>query len=55
MRELQGGFDVPGAARDPLGSCAMSLRHGNKDTLYRIHGTVEPGPSARVFLLAASV
>jgi hypothetical protein len=27
---------------NPLGSRAMYLWQGNKDTLYRIHGTVEP-------------
>jgi lipoprotein-anchoring transpeptidase ErfK/SrfK len=33
---------MPGGLRNPLGSRAMYLWQGNKDTLYRIHGTVEP-------------
>jgi lipoprotein-anchoring transpeptidase ErfK/SrfK len=42
MSELQGGLGMPGSPRNPLGSRAMYLWQGNKDTLYRIHGTVEP-------------
>lgn len=42
VTELQGGLGVPGGPRNPLGSRAMYLWQGNKDTLYRIHGTVEP-------------
>ena len=42
MSELQGGLGMPGGPRNPLGSRAMYLWQGNKDTLYRIHGTVEP-------------
>jgi lipoprotein-anchoring transpeptidase ErfK/SrfK len=42
MSELQGGLGMSGGPRNPLGSRAMYLRQGNKDTLYRIHGTVEP-------------
>lgn len=42
LRELQGGLGMPGGPRNPLGSRAMYLWQGNKDTLYRIHGTVEP-------------
>jgi lipoprotein-anchoring transpeptidase ErfK/SrfK len=42
MSELQGGLGMPGGLRNPLGSRAMYLWQGNKDTLYRIHGTVEP-------------
>jgi lipoprotein-anchoring transpeptidase ErfK/SrfK len=42
VAELQGGLGVPGGSRNPLGSRAMYLWQGNKDTLYRIHGTVEP-------------
>jgi hypothetical protein len=30
------------AASNPLGARAMYLWQGNKDTLFRIHGTVEP-------------
>jgi lipoprotein-anchoring transpeptidase ErfK/SrfK len=33
---------MAGGPRNPLGSRAMYLWQGNKDTLYRIHGTVEP-------------
>jgi lipoprotein-anchoring transpeptidase ErfK/SrfK len=42
MSELQDGLGLPGGPRNPLGSRAMYLWQGNKDTLYRIHGTVEP-------------
>ena len=42
MSELQSGLGMPGGSRNPLGSRAMYLWQGNKDTLYRIHGTVEP-------------
>jgi lipoprotein-anchoring transpeptidase ErfK/SrfK len=42
VSELQGGLGMPGGPRNPLGSRAMYLWQGNKDTLYRIHGTVEP-------------
>jgi lipoprotein-anchoring transpeptidase ErfK/SrfK len=42
MSDLQGGLGMPGGPRNPLGSRAMYLWQGNKDTLYRIHGTVEP-------------
>jgi lipoprotein-anchoring transpeptidase ErfK/SrfK len=42
MSELQSGLGMRGGPRNPLGSPAMYLWQGNKDTLYRIHGTVEP-------------
>jgi lipoprotein-anchoring transpeptidase ErfK/SrfK len=42
MSELRGGLGMPGGLRNPLGSRAMYLWQGNKDTLYRIHGTIEP-------------
>ena len=42
MNELEDGLGMPGGLRNPLGSRAMYLWQGNKDTLYRIHGTVEP-------------
>ena len=42
MSELQGGLGIPGGPRNPLGSRTMYLWQGNKDTLYRIHGTVKP-------------
>jgi len=40
--QLQSGIGMPGGPRNPLGARAMYLWQGNKDTLYRIHGTVEP-------------
>jgi lipoprotein-anchoring transpeptidase ErfK/SrfK len=33
---------VPGGAANPLGARALYLYSGNKDTLYRIHGTNQP-------------
>ena len=33
---------LPGGPENPLGARAMYLFQGNKDTLYRIHGTNEP-------------
>jgi lipoprotein-anchoring transpeptidase ErfK/SrfK len=42
LTELQGGLGMPGGPRNPLGSRAMYLWQGNKDTLFRIHGTNEP-------------
>ena len=42
MSELQSGIGMHGGPRNPLGARAMYLWQGNKDTLYRIHGTVEP-------------
>jgi lipoprotein-anchoring transpeptidase ErfK/SrfK len=42
MSELQSGIGMPGGARNPLGARALYLWQGNKDTLYRIHGTFEP-------------
>ncbi len=42
MSELRGGLGMPGGPRNPLGARAIYLWQGNKDTLYRIHGTVEP-------------
>jgi lipoprotein-anchoring transpeptidase ErfK/SrfK len=42
VSELQGGLGMPGGPRNPLGARALYLWQGNKDTLYRIHGTVEP-------------
>ena len=34
-------FGLPGGADNPLGARALYLYQGNKDTLYRIHGTNE--------------
>jgi lipoprotein-anchoring transpeptidase ErfK/SrfK len=42
MTELPSGIGMPGGPRNPLGARALYLWQGNKDTLYRIHGTVEP-------------
>jgi lipoprotein-anchoring transpeptidase ErfK/SrfK len=42
MSEMPGGLGMPGGPRNPLGARALYLWQGNKDTLYRIHGTVEP-------------
>jgi lipoprotein-anchoring transpeptidase ErfK/SrfK len=42
LRELQSGSGVAGGPENPLGARAMYLWQGNKDTLYRIHGTNEP-------------
>jgi lipoprotein-anchoring transpeptidase ErfK/SrfK len=40
--QLQSGIGMPGGPRNPLGARALYLWQNNKDTLYRIHGTVEP-------------
>jgi lipoprotein-anchoring transpeptidase ErfK/SrfK len=42
LTKLQGGLGMPGGPGNPLGARAMYLWQGKKDTLYRIHGTVEP-------------
>jgi lipoprotein-anchoring transpeptidase ErfK/SrfK len=42
LAELQSGLGVPGGPRNPLGARAMYLWQNGKDTLYRIHGTLEP-------------
>lgn len=42
VTELRSGLGMPGGPRNPLGARALYLWQGNKDTLYRIHGTVEP-------------
>jgi len=42
LTQLQSGIGVPGGPSNPLGARAMYLWQGNKDTLYRIHGTNEP-------------
>jgi lipoprotein-anchoring transpeptidase ErfK/SrfK len=42
MTKLQSGLGMHGGPDNPLGARAMYLWEGNKDTLYRIHGTVEP-------------
>ena len=40
--QLQSGIGLPGGPHNPLGARAMYLWQGNKDTLFRIHGTLEP-------------
>jgi lipoprotein-anchoring transpeptidase ErfK/SrfK len=42
LKELPGGQGMPGGPDSPLGARALYLWQGNKDTLYRIHGTNEP-------------
>ncbi len=42
MSQLQGGTGMHGGPGNPLGARAMYLFQGNKDTLFRIHGTLEP-------------
>jgi lipoprotein-anchoring transpeptidase ErfK/SrfK len=42
LTDLQSGIGMPGGPRNPLGARALYLWQGNKDTLYRIHGTFEP-------------
>jgi lipoprotein-anchoring transpeptidase ErfK/SrfK len=42
LADLQSGVGMHGGPRNPLGARAMYLWQGNKDTLFRIHGTTEP-------------
>ena len=42
MTELQSGIGMKGGPGNPLGARALYLWQGNKDTLFRIHGTLEP-------------
>lgn len=42
LAELQSGEGVAGGLSNPLGARAMYLWQNGKDTLYRIHGTLEP-------------
>jgi len=42
LRQLQSGMGVVGGPQNPLGARALYLWQGNRDTLYRIHGTNEP-------------
>lgn len=42
MGELPSGPGMAGGPGNPLGARALYLWQGNKDTLYRIHGTFEP-------------
>lgn len=42
LKNLPSGEGVPGGPDSPIGARALYLWQGNKDTLYRIHGTNEP-------------
>jgi lipoprotein-anchoring transpeptidase ErfK/SrfK len=42
MVQLQSGLGMRGGPENPLGARALYLWQGNKDTLYRVHGTNEP-------------
>jgi lipoprotein-anchoring transpeptidase ErfK/SrfK len=42
MAQLQGGIGMKGGPDNPIGARALYLWSGNKDTLYRIHGTNDP-------------
>lgn len=42
MVQLQSGLGMRGGPDNPIGARALYLWEGNKDTLYRIHGTNEP-------------
>jgi lipoprotein-anchoring transpeptidase ErfK/SrfK len=42
LSQLRSGIGVAGGPGNPLGARALYLWQGNKDTLYRIHGTNEP-------------
>jgi lipoprotein-anchoring transpeptidase ErfK/SrfK len=42
LAQLQSGIGMPGGPGNPLGARAMYLWQNGKDTLFRIHGTVEP-------------
>lgn len=42
MAKLQSGIGMHGGPGNPLGARAMYLYKDGKDTLFRIHGTVEP-------------
>jgi lipoprotein-anchoring transpeptidase ErfK/SrfK len=42
LTTLKSGLGVAGGPSNPLGARALYLWRGNKDTLYRIHGTNEP-------------
>jgi lipoprotein-anchoring transpeptidase ErfK/SrfK len=42
MSQLQSGIGMPGGPGNPLGARAMYLWKDGKDTLFRIHGTIQP-------------
>ena len=42
MQQLRSGIGMAGGPGNPLGARALYLWQGDRDTLYRIHGTTEP-------------
>jgi lipoprotein-anchoring transpeptidase ErfK/SrfK len=42
MVQLRSGIGMKGSPENPIGARGLYLWSGNKDTLYRIHGTNEP-------------
>jgi lipoprotein-anchoring transpeptidase ErfK/SrfK len=42
LTKLPSGIGMKGGGDNPVGARALYLWQGNKDTLFRIHGTVEP-------------
>ena len=42
LRRMPLGIGMPGGVGNPLGARALYLWQDNRDTLYRIHGTLEP-------------
>jgi len=42
MSQLRSGLGMPGGPDNPIGARALYLWQGDRDTLYRIHGTNEP-------------
>lgn len=42
LTQLQSGIGMHGGPGNPLGARAMYLWQGHQDTLFRIHGTIEP-------------
>ena len=42
LAPLQSGAGIAGGLDNPIGARGLYLWQGNKDTLYRIHGTTEP-------------
>lgn len=42
LTPLRSGPGIAGGSDNPIGARGMYLWQGNKDTLYRIHGTTEP-------------
>ena len=47
VSKLQSGLGVAGGPHNPLGARALYLWQGNQDTLFRIHGTTDPGSIGR--------